>query len=68
MEEVYGTKKSQWELINHGISSSVYEETERLKVLGGWIVRTQLHNGKAQAMAVSLVFIPDPKHEWDLNE
>ena len=34
---------------------------ERLKVFGGWLV-------KSNASASQLVFVPDAKHEWELEE
>lgn len=43
--------KFQWERID--------QQTERAKVIGGWIVWSfgSGDNG-------SMVFVPDPKHEW----
>lgn len=38
---------------------SVDETLERLKVPGGWLVRTYMNNN-----GVSITFYPDPKHKW----
>jgi len=54
-----------WELIpttreESGLLSSSYM-TERAKVPGGWLVISQFKVGSAHG----LVFLPDPKHEWN---
>jgi hypothetical protein len=54
-----------WETLNTrreeaGILNSKYL-TERAKVPGGWLVISQFHIGGAHG----LVFLPDPRHEWD---
>ncbi len=44
--------------------------SERLKVPGGWIVRTSyLHVVKNAGVAVAChqIFIADPSHEWSLE-
>jgi len=38
----------------------------RLKVPGGWIVRSYLW--LSGGMAVAQTFVSDPNHEWKLNE
>ena len=43
-----------------GILDSKYM-AERAKVPGGWLVIAQFHLGPG----LGLVFLPDPKHEWD---
>ena len=55
----------KWETLNtkredDGVLDSKYL-TERAKVPGGWLVISQFHIGGAHGM----VFLPDPKHEWD---
>lgn len=45
------------------------EITCRAKVFGGWIVKAETYNdGKRgfKTTNLSLVFVPDPKHEWEL--
>ncbi len=59
------TPQLKWETLNtkrevDGILDSKYL-TERAKVPGGWLVISQFHVGGAHG----LVFLPDPKHEWD---
>ena len=54
-----------WETLNttreeKGFLNSEYV-TERAKVPGGWLVISQFKIGPAHG----LVFLPDPKHEWD---
>ena len=36
------------------------DTTWRAKVIGGWIVRTTSCSG------IAMVFIPDPKHSWEI--
>jgi hypothetical protein len=43
-----------------------YEETDRAKVFGGWIVRSQ--KSLEDRLCESMVFIPDPKHLWKIKE
>ena len=43
--------------------------TERLKVIGGWIIKSEnslYENGK-WALSESMVFVPDPNHEWEID-
>jgi len=54
-----------WQMIpttrdEKGILNSDYL-AERAKVPGGWLVISQFYVGGAHG----LVFLPDPKHEWD---
>ena len=45
------------------------KQTERLKVPGGWIVRskfTEIFNGCA--VSVHQIFVIDPDHSWSLGE
>jgi len=42
----------------------------RLKVYGGWIMKSVLKERSDRgsiALAVSMVFVPDPNHEWSLK-
>lgn len=43
-----------------------YTETDRLKVPGGWIVRT-VAEGRNESIGVALTFVPDPGHKWSLE-
>lgn len=49
--------KFEWKLIH--IDSYETECTHRAKVIGGWIVRHENPDGY-----MSIVFIPDQKHNW----
>ena len=42
------------------------EYTDRLKVPGGWIVRS--YDLGMQSKALHQVFISDPGHTWELNK
>ena len=49
----------------------VSEATIRLKVPGGWLVETFQSaslNYHSVSTSVSIVFLPDPHHEWILEE
>ena len=37
----------------------------RAKVFGGWIVKSS--RDVYNAVSESMVFIPDPKHEWEMR-
>lgn len=54
--------KPDWE----SFQSNQCIETYRLKVYGGWLVRTcwfdETGNGTSRSEA--LVFVPDPEHKW----
>jgi len=52
-------ERFEWELLKR--INSPYASTYRAKVPGGWIV---LHWSETKSM----VFIPDPNHEWKVNE
>lgn len=41
------------------------QETCRLKVIGGWVLRVKI-DGKTPAIAMT--FIPDPFHRWSVTE
>jgi hypothetical protein len=57
--------KLKWE----EIASNTY----RLKVYGGWIVYKKTWKehtwggGASDAVALGMVFVPDPNHEWMLG-
>lgn len=49
----------------------VVAETERLRVQGGWVVRTIVRSrswDETISVASDSVFVPDPSHEWRLTE
>ena len=41
--------------------------SDRLKVVGGWIVRTVVPAGNTGA-AVAQTFVADPNHKWKLED
>jgi hypothetical protein len=55
----------EWEKINKNLISYTY----RAKVIGGWIVNNFSYDQtKEQTLPISesTVFVPDPKHEWEV--
>ena len=52
----------QWEDIDN------LTNTQRLRVYGGWIVKHVSYFIPNNAVSESSVFVPDPNHEWDLND
>lgn len=46
---------SHWEDVN--------DDTERLEVPGGWLVRTK-HDVRRVQEAMAMVFVPDPNRDW----
>ena len=62
--------KFVWEYILIGDHETT---TKRAKVIGGWIVRTESvmvhHLGQQNSSrSEALVFVPDPNHEWAIEE
>ena len=51
----------KWQLI-HGDNCTY---THRAKVIGGWIINQSTIGGYV-ALSESMVFIPDPNHEWEI--
>lgn len=41
--------------------------SHRLRVHGGWIVRS-VYTGYHSGAAISQTFVPDPAHEWKLGQ
>lgn len=48
----------QWETI---VTEMNYQYTVRLKVFGGWLVKS----GDSVKDTVSMVFVPDANHVWN---
>lgn len=44
------------------------ERTCRFKVAGGWVVLDGHYIAGNEQSHISLVFIPDPKHQWEIQE
>jgi hypothetical protein len=52
---------SEWEDINY----CGKDITERMKVIGGWIVRNFSENQTTLCFeSIAMVFVPDPEHKW----
>jgi|GEM_PF-2691106 len=63
MNKVYEKYDNDWELIKY----EPQDLTERLPTIGGWIVRNRIWDDKKDmAIAISMIFISDPKHDWDI--
>jgi hypothetical protein len=70
--------KPEWEEVCSNSEmeySSFYEETSRLRVFGGWIVRNlicfddeSMENNGWQEMKSAITFVPDPDHKWALED
>ncbi len=50
----------EWEKIN--------KQTDRLKVYGGWLVRTYVTLQEAGTASVAITFYKDKKYEWQLEK
>ena len=55
-----------WEVVDK-IYNGRHTLTERLKVHGGWLVRT-FYNCSDGLGTCAMAFVPDPKHEWKLGK
>ncbi len=51
-----------WEEIDYDQGDS----TARMRVPGGWLVRTVI--GHLESPAVHMIFFPDPHHDWVVEE
>ncbi len=58
--------KFEWEGIILNSSDMGTTQTLKLKVFGGWILSKidAIHTKNTSHMCSSMVFIPDPNHEW----
>lgn len=57
--------KWEWEKLGfHSDDGICGVETNRAKVIGGWLVRTVAWNQPDKAQSESMVFIPDKEHQW----
>ena len=54
-----------WEVIEHD-ERSKGDRTERLKVPGGWIVRS--HCAGVTGIAIAQTFVADPEYAWKLTK
>jgi hypothetical protein len=55
---------TMWEAVTEGNR----EKTVRMKIPGGWIVKTTMDKDNiAASYAVAMVFVPDPQHDWKIR-
>lgn len=57
---------SKWEEIYNYNDGLIGSQMGRMKVLGGWIVKSHTHSGNG-SMSESMVFVPDITHEWEIS-
>lgn len=48
------------------ICKDKYQLTHRAKVIGGWLVRHRELFGESDGECLSMVFVPDPTHIWEV--
>lgn len=41
--------------------------TWRVKVFGGWVFKEEYYSDDGNALHCSLLYIPDPNHEWEVE-
>jgi hypothetical protein len=59
--------KFEWEnLFYHHTANDKFAFTDRAKVFGGWLVLNKICAGSRAHE--SMVFVPDPNHEWEITE
>lgn len=58
----------EWEWVN----DNLFSQTNRAKVIGGWIVHhvewNDTDEARFKSLTGSMVFIPDPGHAWEMEE
>jgi hypothetical protein len=47
---------------------SVNASLHRMKVPGGWLVKSFTIEASSFVSSVALIFIPDPNYDWNLEE
>jgi hypothetical protein len=67
--QTFGKENLMWEEIKQtnerGFVGGSYAVSERMKVPGGWIVRSRMYN--SHGVSVHQIFVPDPNHSWKLE-
>lgn len=64
----------KWELIDEPGGQNEKRKTYRMKVIGGWIVRDDYKtiqqgvDGKINHLNLSMTFVPDEEHIWEIDE
>lgn len=59
--------KFEWENIHRREFNDVLNATTRAKVFGGWVLHHLLCDENESSQSESMVFIPDPNHEWQIE-
>ena len=62
----------KWERISNAHNSGGGANTYRAKVIGGWLVNNNtytdvINKGNERSLSESMVFVPDPNHEWKIK-
>lgn len=61
--------KFKWEVLHIISQEKCGSSTHRVRVFGGWLVSNKsIIEDKNQTISESMVFVPDPNHEWTIEE
>jgi len=61
--------KFEWEIIfSTQFSTGEGQKTYRAKTTGGWIVRHYQWDIQFRQIENSMVFVPDPEHNWEIDK
>jgi hypothetical protein len=64
--------KFKWKLIYQSFEGRKKIFTYQAKIAGGLLINNQTsimcHDGKMESISESLVFVPDPNHEWSIEK
>lgn len=63
-----------WESIGNNENTNRW--TRRVRVIGGWLVKEEVYKGDVNSnahdaddvIAVSMVFVSDPEHKWEIEK
>tara|TARA_Y100000031_G_scaffold53246_1_gene60863 strand:- start:107 stop:511 length:405 start_codon:yes stop_codon:yes gene_type:complete len=70
---VWDTENVKWDLIDERRGPSESRMTYRMKVTGGWLVRDDYRtkqgvNERVEHLNMSMTFVPDEEHVWEIKE
>lgn len=60
--------KFEWEQIFGFTGDKFVRLSARARVIGGWVMHDCIITSKSNITNQSMVFIPDPNHEWKIEE
>lgn len=63
--------KFDWQIIHERRGGDVSDVTLRGKVIGGWLIKSVYVDESSSCKPIrehALTFVPDPNHEWEINE